>query len=187
MSAGDPTPSPSDPPTPKTVVTNTGVPKQKGRFEILSLDASSSIAPLPDDMCVFPDCPDTAIGNGIDFCRRHHIGISFGSAVSSPRNEVPPSAPLPPHQEPVQEHQSDRSPNKLSATNKRARNRSAIPDEIKFSDIKFGPMIGKGAFGEVFKGVLYGQEIAIKKLKVRIYSMNVVCVFVDHFADEAIR
>jgi hypothetical protein len=36
--------------------------------------------------------------------------------------------------------------------------------EINPDDIEYGPLIGKGGFGEVFKAKLHGKEVAVKKL-----------------------
>ena len=40
-------------------------------------------------------------------------------------------------------------------------------DEIHFADLRFGEKIGEGSFGEVFRGTLWGQEVAIKKLRIK--------------------
>ncbi len=37
---------------------------------------------------------------------------------------------------------------------------------ICLADVKLGEKIGEGSFGEVYKGTLYGQEIALKKMRV---------------------
>jgi hypothetical protein len=37
-------------------------------------------------------------------------------------------------------------------------------DQIEFADIKVDKQIGQGAFGVVFKGLLWGQEVALKQL-----------------------
>lgn len=38
--------------------------------------------------------------------------------------------------------------------------------ELRFDDIKFGEKIGEGSFGQVFKGKLWGQEVALKRLRI---------------------
>ncbi len=38
-------------------------------------------------------------------------------------------------------------------------------DEIQYRDIVFGSKIGEGAFGDVYRGTLWGQEVAIKTMK----------------------
>ena len=40
-------------------------------------------------------------------------------------------------------------------------------DEIKFSDITILEMIGEGSFGQVYKGVLYGNDVAVKFLRLK--------------------
>lgn len=37
-------------------------------------------------------------------------------------------------------------------------------DEIKVSDLQFGELIGEGSFGKVYRGGLWGLDVAIKKL-----------------------
>jgi len=36
--------------------------------------------------------------------------------------------------------------------------------KVNYKDLVFGPMIGKGNFGEVYKGTWLGTDVAIKKL-----------------------
>ena len=38
-------------------------------------------------------------------------------------------------------------------------------DEIQYSDLMFGEKIGEGAYGDVFRGYLWGQEVAIKQIR----------------------
>ena len=45
-------------------------------------------------------------------------------------------------------------------------------DEIHFADLRFGDKIGEGSFGEVFRGTLWGQEVAIKKLRIKGLDAN---------------
>ena len=55
----------------------------------------------------------------------------------------------------------------INATPKHLRTMPETPgiqkDEISYDDIEFGQKIGEGGFGEVFKGMLWGQEVALKK------------------------
>jgi serine/threonine protein kinase len=43
--------------------------------------------------------------------------------------------------------------------------RGTLPDLVPNEDIYFGDRIGEGNFGIVYSGYLYGQEVALKKLK----------------------
>mmetsp|Transcript_25060 Transcript_25060/g.34924 ORF Transcript_25060/g.34924 Transcript_25060/m.34924 type:complete len:535 (-) Transcript_25060:366-1970(-) len=46
-----------------------------------------------------------------------------------------------------------------------AKDLDLLPDLVPSKAIRMKQLIGQGAFGEVYKGILYGQEVAIKKLK----------------------
>jgi len=46
-------------------------------------------------------------------------------------------------------------------------------DEISFDDIRFEEKIGEGSFGEVYRGFLWGQEIALKKLRIKGTTDNI--------------
>jgi len=46
-------------------------------------------------------------------------------------------------------------------------------DEISFDDIRFEEKIGEGSFGEVYRGFLWGQEVALKKLRIKGTSDNI--------------
>jgi serine/threonine protein kinase len=37
---------------------------------------------------------------------------------------------------------------------------------ISLDDIEFGEVVGRGAFGEVYKGYYLGTEVAVKKLSI---------------------
>lgn len=47
---------------------------------------------------------------------------------------------------------------------KKAASATSIDVEINPDDIEYGPLIGKGGFGEVFRAKLHGKEVAVKKL-----------------------
>jgi len=40
-------------------------------------------------------------------------------------------------------------------------------DLIHWGDIKWGVKIGQGSFGEVYKGTLWGQDVAVKRLRLK--------------------
>jgi len=46
-------------------------------------------------------------------------------------------------------------------------------DEISFDDIRFEEKIGEGSFGEVYRGFLWGQEVALKKLRIKGTTDNI--------------
>lgn len=53
---------------------------------------------------------------------------------------------------------------------KKPRQPRARMDEIHVDDIKFGEKIGEGSFGEVYRGSLWGQEVALKKMRIKVGS-----------------
>src|SRR5690606_34954604 len=48
---------------------------------------------------------------------------------------------------------------------KKEEDESLMSYEIDPSVVKRGRSIGKGEFGEVFEGILYGKEVAVKEMK----------------------
>ena len=73
-----------------------------------------------------------------------------------------PTAPLPSAHPAAAFHRHATAP---SAASKKAKKHRK--DEIHFADLRFGGKIGEGSFGEVFRGSLWGQEVAIKKLRIQ--------------------
>ena len=75
-----------------------------------------------------------------------------------------PLAPLPSaHPAALPFHRVSTAP----SDSKKAKAKKHRKDEIHFADLRFGAKIGEGSFGEVFRGSLWGQEVAIKKLRIQ--------------------
>ena len=39
---------------------------------------------------------------------------------------------------------------------------SGLPTEVPFDGLELGPLLGKGGYGRVFRGIWYGQRVAVK-------------------------
>jgi len=39
---------------------------------------------------------------------------------------------------------------------------SGLPMEVPFDGLELGPLLGKGGYGRVFRGIWYGQRVAVK-------------------------
>lgn len=39
---------------------------------------------------------------------------------------------------------------------------SGLPQEVPFEGLELGPMLGKGAYGVVYRGLWHGQRVAVK-------------------------
>jgi hypothetical protein len=122
--------------------------ERKGRFEVTSLvgSADDTILLTQDDYYLSATTADEDLVTcALVNCK---LPAEAGREMCKIHSALPPPQPPPP----------------APLLKRKSQFNRLVQDEIKFEDIKFGPKIGQGAFGEVFKGILYGQEIAIKKL-----------------------
>lgn len=39
---------------------------------------------------------------------------------------------------------------------------SGLPTQVPFDGLELGPLLGKGGYGRVFRGIWYGQRVAVK-------------------------
>jgi len=101
------------------------------------------------------------------------LTVPTSSSSVSPPLPIVPQPHSPPHHElipqtlPDQEMAQDNDQDQKQTEQGENKKTKKKPrrDELKFSDIKFETKIGEGGFGEVYQGHLWGQEVAIKKLR----------------------